>query len=79
MINVEKRKVSLFISQHKCIGCEICVNICFHNVLGMTYQKDECYATVEYPDRCTACEKCQKICPSGAIEINNNKFKLIKR
>lgn len=71
MYKVEKRKVSLFISQQKCIGCEICVNICFYNVLGMTYKEDDCYATVEYPDKCIACGKCQHICPSNAIKINN--------
>lgn len=71
MFETKKKKVSLFISQYKCIGCEICANICFHNVLGMTYKGDESYATVEYPDRCIACGKCQRICPSGAIEINN--------
>ncbi len=69
MFGRKKENLSIFISQKKCTGCEHCVGICAKRVIGMVYNEDKAYATVEYKDRCTICRVCEMLCPVDAIEI----------
>lgn len=64
-----RQKVSLYISQKECIGCELCVEVCPRKVLGMTYRDTDCYASVEFLYRCSGCNKCVSVCPMQVIEL----------
>jgi 2-oxoglutarate ferredoxin oxidoreductase subunit delta len=48
-----------------CKGCEICVELCPTNTLGMVNFK----AAVKDLDKCTACMQCELRCPDFAIEV----------
>lgn len=70
MFKIKHREVlSLHIFQKKCTGCEKCVDTCRYRALGMVYKENKSYATVEYPDRCMGCRRCEWVCPADAVEI----------
>lgn len=66
----EKERISQ-IFENKCIGCELCVDLCPSNVLGMTYYDNREYASIVYPERCTGCGYCQAICDFDAVELTD--------
>jgi formate hydrogenlyase subunit 6/NADH:ubiquinone oxidoreductase subunit I len=53
------------INSAKCIGCELCIRACPHQVLDLVQQ----VAAVVNPDACTYSGICQEICPTEAISL----------
>jgi formate hydrogenlyase subunit 6/NADH:ubiquinone oxidoreductase subunit I len=53
------------INSIQCIGCELCVRACPHQVLDMV----DHVAAVVNPDACTYSGVCQEICPTEAISL----------
>lgn len=49
----------------KCIGCEMCVKVCPHDVLAVV----DNHPAVSRPERCEYSGDCQEICPTGAISL----------
>jgi electron transport complex protein RnfB len=58
-------KVIPYIDQEKCMGCEICVDVCPQGVFIMSEEK----AVVMRPERCNGCEICVENCPTDAIAL----------
>jgi NAD-dependent dihydropyrimidine dehydrogenase PreA subunit len=57
---------SLILDAGKCFGCEMCINVCPHNVFEMISGK----AVIKNRDYCMECDACKINCPVGAIEVN---------
>ena len=53
------------IIEKRCKGCEICVEYCASQVLGMNSSK----ATVLDAAKCTRCMRCEILCPDFAIYV----------
>jgi NAD-dependent dihydropyrimidine dehydrogenase PreA subunit len=49
-----------------CTGCELCVEVCPHNVFNVKDQK----VKIMEIDACMECGACQKNCPAGVIAVN---------
>lgn len=62
-----KNVVSLALSQDKCTGCEICVQVCPHEVFNMQQGK----AVIVNRDACMECGACSKNCPVSAIAVKS--------
>lgn len=53
------------IDQELCIGCGLCFNVCYADVIRMDNEIKK--AEVEYPEDCAACCWCVALCPKNAI------------
>lgn len=72
---------------NKCVGCGICSLICslvHEKVTGLEMARIKIkknYPSLEDPifkaKYCTHCQKCVKICPTGAISVDENKIVII--
>ena len=49
----------------KCIGCELCVKVCPHQVWSLV----DNVAAVTNPEACDYTGACQEICPTEAISL----------
>ncbi len=58
--------VTLQLNQQRCIGCEMCVNVCPHAVFQMEGKK----ARIVNHDACMECGACAKNCPTMAISVH---------
>lgn len=58
---------SLQLNEKRCIGCEMCVNVCPHAVFQMDGKK----ATTVNHDGCMECGACAKNCPTMAISVHS--------
>lgn len=59
---------SIFLPQidtARCIGCELCVRACPHQVLDLVNH----VAVIANPEVCTYSGICQEICPTEAISL----------
>lgn len=52
-----------YVSQEKCIGCQMCTKVCAHNGVSVTDKK----AFIDHA-RCAGCGRCIGVCPKDAIE-----------
>ncbi|MGD2294585.1 MAG: 4Fe-4S binding protein [Candidatus Aminicenantes bacterium] len=57
-----KQRISLFIDEEKCTGCDICVPICPSQALSVIQNK----AVIDF-NKCTECLLCMDECPTNAI------------
>jgi len=57
--------VEIEINEKWCKGCEICVDVCPHDVLVM----ENGIAKVKDLESCTACNRCELQCPDFAIVV----------
>lgn len=67
-----KAKGAIVVDKDKCKGCEICVNSCPVNVIGMTREvnaKGYHYAFMADPDACIGCANCAIVCPDAVISV----------
>lgn len=67
MEGIKERILQIF--ERKCIGCELCIDLCPNNVIGMTYYDDREYASVVHPERCIGCGYCSAVCDFDAVEL----------
>lgn len=58
--------VTLQLNEKRCIGCEMCVNVCPHAVFQMAGRK----AVIADRDDCMECGACAKNCPTTAISVH---------
>jgi len=63
------------INYDKCTSCRYCYDICPMDVFGLV--GDTVY--LAYPEDCSRCFLCDRICRPKAIEINANPVKPIPR
>ena len=57
------------IDQQKCTQCNLCVEICPNNILGIDHEK-RIYFIPERESICIACGQCMAVCESEAITVN---------
>jgi len=62
-----KDVVTLKLDLDKCIGCQMCVNVCPHSVFEMNNKK----AKIVDRDACMECGACAKNCPTKAITVKS--------
>lgn len=66
-----------------CIGCGLCRDTCPKHVICMVPQEAKVVVTCSNTDKgaqartvcknaCIACKKCEKVCPHGAVTVQNN-------
>ena len=61
-----KRLVISQIDRYRCIGCTVCVQSCFNDVIRMRGGK----AYIAYQDDCSQCFACVEDCPREAISLD---------
>ncbi len=61
-----KNVVTLEYDVSKCIGCQMCVIVCPHNVFKMTNKKAE----IINRDSCIECGACDINCITNALSVN---------
>ena len=63
------------VERDRCKGCELCVQACPQQILGMSREinvKGYFFAEVTDPSRCLGCRICAIVCPDVAIEVRTN-------
>lgn len=60
-----KNIASLRIDSAACIGCDLCMSVCPHDVIELRAGK----AVVRDLDACMECGACKVNCPVGAVEV----------
>jgi ferredoxin len=61
-----KDVVTLNLSEEKCIGCSMCVDVCPRGVIGMNGVGR---AWIQDRDACMECGACSRNCPTGAFSV----------
>ncbi len=62
-----RNTVSLSIDRESCIGCEMCIAVCPHDVFLMEAKK----VTIIDRDACMECGACARNCPVDAIRVES--------
>ena len=62
-----KNVVTLELNKDKCKGCEMCTQVCPHEVFTMKEHK----AVIQDLDSCMECGACAKNCPFSAIKVDS--------
>ena len=62
-----KDVTTLSLDAGKCTGCEMCIQVCPHQVFMMNGRK----AHIIDKDLCMECGACSMNCPAGAIEVRS--------
>jgi NAD-dependent dihydropyrimidine dehydrogenase PreA subunit len=60
-----KNVVTLQLNERRCIGCEMCINVCPRAVFQMEGKK----AKLVSRDDCMECGACSRNCPTMAISV----------
>lgn len=72
-----KIKGAIVVDIEGCKGCEVCVDACPTQVIGMHEQvngKGYHYAYMANADACTGCTNCAIVCPDGVITVYRKKM-----
>ena len=77
---LKKNGFTLSVNGDKCISCGLCVRVCKEIVgaCAMRFSKQGLYgeihkAFLEFPEFCTGCGECAKVCPTKAITFEDKK------
>lgn len=62
-----KNVTTLELNKEKCKGCEMCINVCPHEVFVMKDNK----VNITDKNLCMECGACAKNCPFSAITVNS--------
>jgi 2-oxoglutarate ferredoxin oxidoreductase subunit delta len=68
----EKKKFVVKIDRRLCKGCNLCIEFCPKNVLGLSSDLSErgvAVAEVRDADACIGCRNCTIVCPDAAVEL----------
>lgn len=60
-----KKVVTLVLDELKCIGCEMCLEVCPHQVFKIESGR----AQIQNRDDCMECGACARNCPASAISV----------
>ena len=63
------------IDKELCKGCELCVELCPKNVLGMTEElnsKGNNFSNAIAQDKCIGCRICALVCPDACVSITKD-------
>ncbi len=55
------------IEPQKCIGCNVCVDVCPMDVIRMDARTEKAY--IQYLGDCQSCMLCEVECPEDAIQV----------
>lgn len=72
-----------FVDKEKCTACSKCVAECPNNIIELVPYTSEQHVRCSSKDKgkdvklscsigCIACKMCEKVCPTGAIKVNDN-------
>ncbi|HNS18227.1 MAG TPA: ferredoxin family protein [Bacteroidales bacterium] len=67
-----KVRGAIVIDIEKCKGCEVCIEACPTEVIGLSNQvnsKGYRYTYMKNPEACTGCTNCAIVCPDGVITV----------
>ncbi|HKL96641.1 MAG TPA: 4Fe-4S binding protein [Paludibacteraceae bacterium] len=67
-----KFKGAVVVNTERCKGCELCVEACPSDVLGLADQvnaKGYHYSEMKRPDDCVGCAACGYVCPDACITV----------
>lgn len=62
-----KNVVTLSLDVNQCIGCNMCINVCPHEVFTTSDKKVQ----IHNKDKCMECGACAKNCPVAAIDVKS--------
>ncbi|MEW9672199.1 ferredoxin family protein [Ammoniphilus sp. 3BR4] len=62
----QRFEAAIVVDRDKCIGCDICVQVCPMGILALDEDKK---AYMKY-DECWYCTPCETDCPVDAITVN---------
>lgn len=69
------KKGKITINEFYCKGCGLCVSVCPKSILALDETRINLNGyhscTVTDMDECIACANCAKMCPDGAILLEN--------
>jgi NAD-dependent dihydropyrimidine dehydrogenase PreA subunit len=61
-----KDVVTLQLDESKCTGCQMCLEVCPHEVFKMNGS----HAVIQNRDACMECGACRRNCPAEAISVD---------
>ena len=67
-----KQRITLFIDESLCKGCDICIELCGEKVFTKSKKINSLGYYVPIPmnmERCTGCMICELICPELAVVL----------
>jgi len=67
-----KVKGAIVIDIQGCKGCEVCLEACPSDVIGIAKEvnrKGYHYTYMKDPDKCVGCANCAIVCPDGVITV----------
>jgi NAD-dependent dihydropyrimidine dehydrogenase PreA subunit len=62
-----KNVVTLQLDENKCTGCEMCLEVCPHEVFKM----NSSHVVIQNRDACMECGACSRNCPFDAISVES--------
>jgi 2-oxoglutarate ferredoxin oxidoreductase subunit delta len=71
-VSKTKPRITVIIDEEMCKGCELCVNACPQQAMGLAKHintRGFHPAAVLDPDKCTGCAQCAIMCPDACIKI----------
>jgi 2-oxoglutarate ferredoxin oxidoreductase subunit delta len=74
-----KIKGAIVVDVERCKGCEVCVDACPTEVIGMANDvngKGYHFAFMNNPDACIGCANCAIVCPDGVITVYKKKIEV---
>ncbi|MHA1911055.1 MAG: 4Fe-4S dicluster domain-containing protein [Candidatus Kariarchaeaceae archaeon] len=72
---IPKKRKGMVIDLGRCKGCSMCITHCEYQalILSKKFSERGYHYPILDPEKCTACRKCELICPDFAIFLVNIK------